>query len=69
VDIAGIELSVNAVRVERGPNGIALAVRMPVDRAGRPVVDLPDTVRNALGDVVLAAGLEAGILRERGRAT
>jgi hypothetical protein len=61
----GIEISINAVRVERGPPGIALALRMPTDRAGRLVVDLPKEVTEALGDVVLAAGLEQGVLREK----
>ncbi len=63
VEIAGVSVQVNAVRVERDPSGTA--VRLPVDRQGRPLVVLPEEVRTALGDTVLAGGIEAGVLRER----
>ncbi|EME71927.1 hypothetical protein H261_00070 [Paramagnetospirillum caucaseum] len=63
IEIAGIEIIINSVRVEADSNGTA--VRLPVDRQKRPLVVLPDEVRNALGDTVLAAGIEAGILKER----
>lgn len=63
VEIAGVVVEINAVRVIAEPTGTA--VRLPVDRQGRAVAVLPDDVRAALGDTVLAAGIEAGILRER----
>lgn len=63
VEIAGIEVLINAVRVMAESAGTA--VRLPVDRQGRPVVVLPEEIRGHLGDIVLAAGIEAGILRER----
>ncbi|CAA7627361.1 conserved hypothetical protein [Candidatus Terasakiella magnetica] len=68
IEIDGIEIIINSVRVDADANGTA--VRLPVDRQNRPLIVLPDEVRDALGDTVLAAGIEAGILRERpGRAT
>lgn len=63
VEIAGVAMQINAVRVEQDPAGTA--VRLPLDRKGRPLVMLPEDVRQALGDTVLAAGIEAGILKER----
>ena len=63
VEIGGITVQINAVRVEQAPAGTA--VRLPLDRQGRPLVVLPEEVREALGDTVLAAGIEVGILKER----
>jgi stage V sporulation protein G len=63
VEIAGVAIEINAVRVEQASAGIA--VRLPLDRQGRPLVVLPEDVRQALGDTVLAAGIEVGILKER----
>jgi stage V sporulation protein G len=63
VEIAGVTIEINAVRVEQDPAGTA--VRLPLDRQGRPLVVLPEEVREALGDTVLAAGIEVGILKER----
>jgi hypothetical protein len=65
VEIAGIEMAINGVRVQREPRGTA--VRLPIDRHGRALVELPEEVRTGLGDTVLAAGLEAGILKELAR--
>lgn len=63
VEIDGIAVQINSVRVVAEPAGTA--VRLPVDRQGRPVVVLPDELCGHLGDVVLAAGIERGILKER----
>ena len=63
IEIDGLEIIINSVRVDADANGTA--VRLPVDRQNRPLIVLPDEVRDALGDTVLAAGIEAGILKER----
>jgi stage V sporulation protein G len=66
IDISGGVISINGIRIEREANGIS--VRFPIDRDGRALVSVPDEVREALADVVIAAGLEAGVLAERVRA-
>ncbi len=63
IEIAGVEVIIHSIRVEADANGTA--VRLPVDRQQRPLIILPYEVRLALGDTVLAAGIEAGILRAR----
>lgn len=57
-------MTIRAVRIESlGEGGVR--VRMPVDREGRALVVFPAEVANAIGDVVLAGGLDGGILKER----
>jgi hypothetical protein len=37
-----------------------------VDRDRQPLIEVAEEIRKAVADVVLAAGIEAGILRELG---
>ena len=64
IEIAGLTVAINSVRVEREKAGVS--VRLPVDRDKRPLIDVADEIRRAMADVVLAAGIEAGILKETG---
>lgn len=66
IEIAGLSVEINSVRVEQEPNGVS--VRLPVDRDRRALIVVADEIRQAMADVVLAAGIEAGILREVGAA-
>jgi stage V sporulation protein G len=63
LDFDGVAVEVNSVRVEREPNGTS--VRLPVDREGRALIVLPEEVRQAMADVVLAGALDAGIVKDR----
>ncbi|CAA7626707.1 hypothetical protein [Magnetospirillum sp. UT-4] len=63
VDIDGIEIEINSIRLER--EAYRVSVRLPVDRDNRALIVVPDPVRDAIADVVLAAGLEQGIVLER----
>lgn len=67
LDFDGVPVIINSVRLEREANGVS--VRLPVDRDGRPLVVLPDAVKDGISDVVLDAALEAGIVRARIRLT
>jgi len=60
-------LEIRSIRIEKvGLDGSGgTKVCMPVDREGRPVLILPPELAAAVGDVVLAAGIDAGILKER----
>jgi stage V sporulation protein G len=60
LDFDGVVVEVNSVRVEREPNGTS--VRLPIDRDGRALIVLPEEVRHAVADVVLAGALDAGIV-------
>jgi hypothetical protein len=62
IEVSGVEIEINAVRIEREATGVS--VRLPIDRNGRAIVTLPEEVKGPLADTVLAAGLEAGFLRE-----
>ncbi|MDR3436397.1 hypothetical protein [Telmatospirillum sp.] len=64
VTLGDLEMTIRSVRVE-SLGDVGTKVRMPVDRDGRALVVLPEEVASAVGDVVLAGGIEAGILRER----
>lgn len=66
LDFGGVVVEVNAVRVEREPNGTS--VRLPVDRDGRALIVLPDEIREAMADVILAGALDSGIVAERSAA-
>lgn len=59
----GVVIEIMSVRVEREPNGIS--VRLPIDRDGRALIVLPEEVRQAMADVVLAGALEVGLVVER----
>ncbi len=63
LDFDGVLVEVNSVRLEREPNGTS--VRLPIDREGRALIVLPEEVRQAMADVVLAGALNAGIVVER----
>ena len=63
VEIDGVVIEINSVRLERERNGVS--VRLPIDRDGRALIVIPDPVRDAIADVVLAAGVEQGIVLER----
>jgi stage V sporulation protein G len=63
LDFEGVAITINSIRLEREANGVS--VRMPIDRDGRPLVILPDEVKDGISDIVLEAGLEAGIVKER----
>jgi hypothetical protein len=60
-------LEIRSIRIEAVGSGGegGTMVRMPVDRDGRAVLVLPSEVSDAVAEVVLAAGIEAGILRAR----
>lgn len=64
IEIAGLVVEINSVRVEREANGVS--VRLPVDHDRRALIVVADEIKKAMADVVLAAGLEAGLLRELG---
>lgn len=63
LDFGGVPVEIKSIRLEREPNGTS--VRLPIDREGRALVVLPEEVRQAMADVVLAGALEAGIVVER----
>ena len=63
LDFDGVLVEVNSVRLEREQNGTS--VRLPIDRDGRALIVLPEEVRQAMADVVLAGALDAGIVVER----
>ena len=63
LDFDGVLVTVNSIRVERETNGVS--VRMPVDRDGRPLIIVPDEVKDGISDIVLDAALEAGVVKER----
>lgn len=60
-------IEIRSIRIEAaGPGGTAdTKVSMPVDREGLAVLVLLPELNEAVADVVLAAGLEAGILKSR----
>jgi hypothetical protein len=64
IEIAGLVIEINSVRIEREASGVS--VRLPVDRDKRALIVVAGEIRKAMADVVLAAGLEAGLLRELG---
>lgn len=63
----GVELIIHGVQV-RADDGSA-AVTLPTyrgqDGQWKPAITLPEEIRQPMGDAVLAAGLEAGLLREK----
>lgn len=59
-----LEMEIRSIRVERQGTQ-ATMVRMPVDREGRALLIFPKEISDAIGDVVLAGGIESGIFRER----
>ncbi|CAA7619045.1 hypothetical protein MTBSS4_230037 [Magnetospirillum sp. SS-4] len=63
LDFHGVPVVVNSVRVQKEADGVS--VRLPIDRDGRPRIDLPDEVKDGFSDVVLDAALEAGIVRQK----
>lgn len=63
LDFGGVLVEVNSIRLEREPNGTS--VRLPIDREGRALIVLPEEVRQAMADVVLAGALDAGIVMKR----
>jgi len=60
-------MEIRSIRIEAvGSNGAGgTKVCMPVDRDGRAVLVLPSELSEAVGEVVLAAAIEAGLLKER----
>jgi len=65
--IDGIQIRVHGVQVVADGNGtqVTLPKFRDADGEWRTAVTLPPEVKGPMGDVVLAAGLEAGVLRER----
>lgn len=67
VVIDGIQIVVHGVQV-RG-DGAGTEVTLPRYRAAdgtwRAAVSLPEELKGSMGDVVLAAGIEQGILKQR----
>ncbi len=63
----GVEIVVHGVQVRADADGTEVA--LPRYRAPngewRAAITLPEEVRGPMGDAVLAAGIEAGVLRER----
>ncbi len=69
VEVSADELCfvVRGVRLEREADGIS--IRMPTDRNGQAIVTLEShELRNAIAEVVINGGLDAGLVVERLRA-
>ena len=68
--IDGVALVVHGVQVKA--DGSGAEIRLPTFRASSgewiSAISLPDEVRGPMGDVVIAAGVDAGILKERAEA-
>ena len=65
--VDGVEIVVHGVQVRADATQTAVTLpryRAP-DGAWRAAITLPDEVKGPVGDAVMAAGIEAGILRER----
>ena len=63
----GVTMVIQGVQVRADGNGTEVSLpkyRAP-DGSWRSAVILPDEIKGAISDTVLAAGLEAGILREK----
>ena len=62
-----MSMEIRAIRIEMvGPQGAGgTKVCMPVDRDGRAVLVLPPELSEAVAEVVLAAGIEFGVSKER----
>ena len=56
----GVQIRTNADKTE-----IVLPRYRAPDRSWKAAISLPDEVREPMGDAVIVAGLEAGILRQR----
>jgi len=66
----GVAVAIHGIQVRADGDGAEVALpryRAP-DGEWRSAVTLPDEIRGPMGDAVLAAGIEAGILKERPRA-
>jgi hypothetical protein len=63
-----MSFTIRSIRIEAMGSGGAggTKVSMPVDRDGRAVLVLPPELSDAVAEVVLAAGIEGGILKTRG---
>ncbi|WP_096704069.1 hypothetical protein [Magnetospirillum sp. 15-1] len=63
----GVEIVIHGIQVRADGSGTEVSLpkyRAP-DGSWKTAVSLPDEVRGPLGDVVMAAGIEAGILKQR----
>ncbi|WP_242442757.1 hypothetical protein [Magnetospirillum sp. 15-1] len=63
----GVEIVIHGIQVRADGSGTEVSLpkyRAP-DGSWKTAVSLPEEVRGPLGDVVMAAGIEAGILKQR----
>lgn len=70
VVIEGIALVVHGVQLRADSSGTEVTLpryRAP-DGSWRTAITLPEEVRGPMGDAVIAAGLEAGLLRKKAAA-
>lgn len=67
VVIEGIAIVVHGVQLRADSSGteVTLPRYRAADGSWRTAITLPEEVRGPMGDAVIAAGLEAGLLREK----
>jgi len=64
----GVSLVIHGVQVRADGDGTKVALPRYRSPAGEwmAAISLPDEVREPMGDAVIAAGIDAGFLKERG---
>ena len=71
VDVAvlvdDVEIVIHGVQIrsDATQTAVVLPTYRGVDGTWKPAISLPEEIREALADVVLNAGLDAGVLREK----
>ena len=63
----GVEIVIHGiqVRADNATSGVCLPKYRSINGEWLPAITLPDEILEPLGDAVLAAGIEIGVLRER----
>ena len=64
----GVEITIHGVQVRADASGTEVTLPRYRSASGEwmTAITLPDELRGAMGDVVMAAGIEAGVLKEKG---